>query len=72
MAGRENSAGSRKWWHHMWRASWPYAFGFLIAISLLGVLLVWEWSCSSDGWAGSYKGCDFWTKQSPYYTPHPN
>ena len=44
-----------------------YAFGFLIAISLLGGLLVWEWSCSSDGWAGSYKGCDFWTKQSPYF-----
>ena len=44
----------------------------LVAISLLGGLLVCEWSCGSDGGAGSYKACDFWTKQSPYNKPLPN
>ena len=43
---------------------------FLIAFSLLGGLLVWEYSCSSQGWASAYTVCDFWTKQSPYYKPH--
>ena len=51
----------------MWRESWPYEVGFLIAVSLLGGLLVWEYSCGSHGWAGAYTVCDFWTKQSPYY-----
>ena len=53
----------------MWRASWPYGVGFLIAFSLLGGLLVWEYSCASQGWASAYTVCDFWTKQSPYYKP---
>ena len=54
----------------MWRASWPYGVGFLIAFSLLGGLLVWEYACGSQGWASAYTVCDFWTKQSPYYKPH--
>ena len=55
----------------MWRASWPYVLGASIALSSLGALLFWEWSCD-DGWASAHTVCDFWTKQSPFYKPHTN
>ena len=45
----------------MWRVFIHYAAGVLIALSFLGALLFWEWSCD-DGWASTWSVCDFWTK----------
>jgi hypothetical protein len=49
----------------------PFVIGFLIPLALMGVFLLWEWSCdeSMGGWASGYSECNFWTR-TPTYKPY--